>query len=118
MRDDTRAIQDAIDDAYPNNFVVFLLSGKIFMVSQQLKLFRPLETRIYGHQLIGYASDNKSVIRLKDGSALEKNVLIFFQLDSLEKGDSPGSHNGFTIRNIHVDMGHNPEAKAVCFSGA
>ena len=55
VADDTQAIQYAIDDAYPNSFMVYLPADKTFLVSKQLKLLAPLETRRYGHQLIGSA---------------------------------------------------------------
>lgn len=118
ITDDTQAIQNAIDDAYPNRFMVYLPAGKTFLVSKQLKLIAPLETRQYGHQLIGAEKGVKPIIRLKDGSTLDNNILVFFQLNSPTKGKKPASHYGFTLRNIHIDMGNNPEATGVLAAGA
>lgn len=118
VTDDTQAIQDAIDDAYPNRFMVYLPAGKTFLVSKQLKLIAPLETRQYGHQLIGAQKGVKPIIRLKDGSTIDDNILLFFQLNSPTKGNSPASHYGFTLRNVHIDMGNNPEAIGVLSAGA
>ena len=118
VTDDTQAIQDAIDDAYPNRFMVYLPAGKTFLVSKQLKLIAPLETRQYGHQLIGAQKGIKPIIRLKDGSTLDDNILLFFQLNSPTKGKKPASHYGFTLRNIHIDMGNNPEATGVLSAGS
>ncbi len=118
VTDDTQAIQDAIDDAYPNSFMVYLPAGKTFLVSRQLKLISPLETRQYGHQLIGAEIGIKPIIQLKNGSTIDDNILLFFQLNSPTKGKAPASHYGFTLRNIHIDMGNNPEAIGVLAAGA
>ncbi|WP_289055431.1 glycosyl hydrolase family 28-related protein [Carboxylicivirga marina] len=118
ITDDTQAIQDAIDDAYPNSFMVYLPGGKTFLVSKQLKLIAPLETRQYGHQLVGAENGIKPIICLKDGSTIDNNILVFFQLNSPTKGKAPASHYGFTFRNINIDLGNNPEAIGIMAAGA
>jgi hypothetical protein len=117
VADDTQAIQDAIDDAYPNSFMVYLPADKTFLVSKQLKLLAPLETRRYGHQLIGSAKGKKPVIRLKDGSEIEDNILVWFFYTG-EKSHKDACHYGATFRNIHIDMGTNPAVSALSMSGA
>ena len=79
IADDTKAIQYAIDDAYYNNFMVYLPANKTFLLSKQLKLLSPIETRRFGHQLIGPAKGKKPILRLKDGSSIENDIFILFQ---------------------------------------
>jgi len=116
--DDTQALQDAIDDAYYNNFAVYLPADKIFLVSQQLKLVTVTESRRYGHQFIGDANGNKPIIRLKDGSTIDDNILVFFQYNNGQGGTEAAKHYTATFRNIDIDMGNNPGATALTMAGA
>ncbi|MBK3516100.1 glycosyl hydrolase family 28-related protein [Carboxylicivirga marina] len=121
--DDTQALQNAIDDAYDNNFAVYLPAGKIFLVSQQLKLITVTESRRYGHQLLGDANGNKPIIRLIDGSGIGgannyDDALIRFQYDNGQGGTEPAKHYTATFRNIDIDMGNNPAATALTMAGA
>jgi hypothetical protein len=123
IADDTQAIQDAIDDAYNNNFAVYLAVNKIFLVSQQLRLITTTESRRYGHQLLGDANGTKPIIRLVDGSGLGGNnnyddALIRFQYDNGQGGTEPAKHYTATFRNIDIDMGNNPAATALTMAGA
>ena len=123
VADDTQAIQDAIDDAYNNNFAVYLAANKIFLVSQQLRLITTTESRRYGHQLLGDANGTKPIIRLVDGSGLGGNnnyddALVRFQYDNGQGGTEESKHYTATFRNIDIDMGNNPAATALTMAGA
>jgi hypothetical protein len=118
VADDTQALQNAIDDAYNNNFAVHLPANKIFLVSQQLKLITVTESRRYGHQLIGDANGTKPIIRLKDGSTIDGNILVFFQYNNGQGGTEASKHYTATFRNIDIDMGNNPDATALTMAGA
>jgi hypothetical protein len=118
VTNDTDALQQAIDDGYANNFVVFLPSAKTFLVSGQLRCISQLESRKMAHQLIGSTLGKAPVIRLKDGSSVEGGILVLFKLDSVKNGTSPASHYAATFRGIEIDMGDNPEVSALSMSGA
>ncbi len=118
VADDTQALQDAIDDAYLYNFAVYLPADKIFLVSQQLKLITVTESRRYGHQLLGDANGNKPIIRLKDESTIDGNILVFFQYNNGQGGTEESKHYTATFRNIDIDMGNNPDATALTMAGA
>ena len=117
VNDDSEAIQQALDDAFSCNLVAFFPSNKTFLVSKQLKCVTKKESRKFAYQLIGSSKETKPIIKLKDGSAVDRNILILFELITNGKSDPP-IHYGATFRSINVDMGKNPAVSAISMDGA
>jgi hypothetical protein len=117
VNDDSEAIQGALDDAFTCNLVAFFPANKIFLVSKQLKCVTKKESRKFAYQLIGSSKGTAPIIKLKDGSAVDRNILILFELITNGKSDPP-IHYGATFRGINVDMGKNPDVSAISMDGA
>ena len=116
--DDTKALQAAITDAYNCNLVVFLPANKIFLVSQQLNcVSKRTGSRKFAFQLVGSSNGNTPIIRLKDGSSVDDNILIYFELITNLKKNPPSLY-GSTFRGIDIDMGNNPSVNALSMAGA
>lgn len=128
ISDDTEAIQNAIDDAFAANLVVYFPPGT-YLVSDQLKCIQPQGSslpvnpisaksqRKFGHLLVG--SDNEwPTIKLKDSSTVEENILIFFAYINDEGITESSRHYLASIRNFNIDMGNNPDVSALSNSGA
>jgi hypothetical protein len=116
--DDTNAIQNAMDDAYSSNLVVFFPANKIYLVSKQLKCISTKRgSRKFAYQLTGSIIGKAPVIRLKDGSFVDNNILILFELQTDGKPNPPSLY-GSTFRGINIDMGNNPTINAISMAGA
>jgi len=118
LSDDTKAIQQAIDDAYNCNLIVFFPANKIFLVSQQLKCITAKISRKFAHQLIGSTKGIKPIIKLKDGSFVDRNILVLFELTDKNGNSNPPSLYGATFRGINIDMGNNPPVNGISMAGA
>lgn len=116
--DDTNAIQQALDDAYSCNLVTFFPSDKIFLVSKQLKCVSENKgSRKFAYQMIGSTNGNTPVIKLKDGSLVDMDIFILFELQTNGKPNPPSLY-GSTFRGINIDMGNNPTVSAISMAGA
>ena len=81
VTDDSEAIQKAVDDAYRLNLVAFFPAGKTFLLSRQLKCISTIKgSRKFAYQLMGSSKGKAPVLKLEDGSAVENNIFILFQL--------------------------------------
>lgn len=119
ITDDTNALQQAINDGYNCNLVVFLPSNKIFLVSQQLQCTQYKVSRKFAFQLIGSTKSTKPVIKLKDGSTVSGNILINFQYIDPTTGIADASnHYGSSFRGIDINMGNNLAVSAISMDGA
>ena len=130
VRDDSAALQAALDDAYRYRLVTRLPARRTFLVSRQLRCVqqgRPPVMRQYGYQLIGGGSgDARPTIKLA-GNAVQvrDGILIYFQLIiSADEwpykgaGPSAASHYSAMLRDVQIDMGANSNVSAVSMSGA
>lgn len=127
ITDDTEALQNAIDDAFAANLVVYFPSG-IYMVSNQLRCIQPQgrslpipieaqSQRKFGHLLLG-SNSVWPTIRLIDNSSVNENVLIKFAYIADSGTEDASRHYLGSIRNFNIDMGNNPDVSAVYNSGA
>ena len=118
LTDDSEAIQKAVDDAYRLNLVAFFPAGKTFLLSRQLKCVSTVKgSRKFAYQLTGSSKGTAPILKLKDGSKVDGNIFILFQL-LLGGKDYPPSLYGTTIRGLHLDMGRNAGVRALSMSGA
>lgn len=118
VTDDSEAIQKAVDDAYRLNLVTFFPAGKTFLLSRQLKgISTNKGSRKFAYQLVGSTQGPAPTLKLKDGSKVENNIFILFQL-LLDGKEAPPSLYGTTFRGIHIDMGRNPGVSALSMAGA
>jgi hypothetical protein len=151
--DDTDEIQEAINDGYDNNLVVFFPAGT-YNVSKQLVLnqiddhwFHPgsnwYSQRKFGHILVGSTTGaNRPVIKLKDNSTVQDNMLFLFQYytppgtapsppnpgirhrdlttwyDPVNGTTNPGRHYVSLMRGIDIDMGNNSAVNAISMNSA
>ena len=130
ITDDSKAIQQAINDAFACNLVVFFPS-RTFLVSDQLTCIQPAGPdlpnnptgesgqRKFGHLLSG--SEKNGVwptIRLKDNSVIKDNILILFQYIGTDGKHDPSRHYLASIRNFNIEMGNNPDISALSNDGA
>ena len=118
VTDDTDAIQLALNDAYNCNLVAYFPADKTFLVSKQLKcVSTKTGSRKFAYQLIGSSKGKTPIIKLKDGSTIDKNIFILFELQTNAKPNPPSLY-GSTFRGINVDMGNNPTVSAISMAGA
>ncbi len=116
--DDTEAIQQAVDDAFSCNLIAFFPSNKTFLISKQLKCITIKSgSRKFTYQLMGSSTGKTPIIKLKDGSVVDRDIFILFELQTKGKADPPSLY-GSTFRGIHVDMGNNPTVSAISMAGA
>ena len=139
--DDTDAIQAALEAAYLARMAVLLPSSRTYVVSKQIHAIqrgRPAEMREFGYQLVGARGDSPPVLKVMDNvdaanfpsiySSTNPNLndavarpLIVYALDmsgsSNYSNDAP-SHYSALLRNIDIDLGHNPALSGVAMSGA
>jgi hypothetical protein len=117
--DDTRALQDAIDDAYASQLVVFFPTGT-YLVSDGLECLKvENRTRKFGHMLLGSTrGTRRPVLKLKDGSAVRNGVLLLFAYRDKQGKDDSSRHYCATLCNLDIDMGHNADVDAVSLAGA
>ena len=130
QRDDSDAIQAALDDAYRYRLVTRLPAQRTFLVSRQLRCVqegRPAAMRQYGYQLIGAgAGASRPTIRLANNARnVSDSILLYFQLvisaDEYPfkgSGPDPSSHYSALLRNVIIDMGDNSNVSAVSMTGA
>ncbi len=118
VADDTNAIQQALNDAYSYNLVTFFPANKIFSVNKQLKCISENKgSRKFAYQLIGSTKGTTPVIKLKDGSLIDQNIFLLFELETDGKPNPPSLY-GSTFRGINIDMGNNPTVSAISMAGA
>jgi len=132
--DNTVQIQMALNDAYLCRMIVYFPPG-IYLVSNRLKCYRgwndmwnyPKDyeehagmcfSRLSGYQIIGSSSEDKSIIKLKDNSKVEGNILLEFLQYDMDLSMRDRSNYCALLRNIMIDMGNNPEVSAVKMPGA
>jgi hypothetical protein len=119
ITDDTQAINNAINDARDGNFAVFFPGDKVFFVSNQLKCVRTNNnpSRKYGIQMFGSTKGKKPVIKLKDGSTVTGNTLIYYH--AVFNGAADASRHYMShYRGIDINMGNNPAVNALSMEGA
>ena len=134
VTDCTTAIQQAIDDAYASNLIVYFPTGT-FLVSKQLVLnqypanwfhkergIKFDSQRKFGNLLVGATNGAKRpVIKLKDNSGVKDDVLLLYRYydpTEQDKEDVRAKHYLATLRGIDIDMGYNPTASGVSMDGA
>lgn len=127
VTDDTLAIQTAMNDAYQNNLIVYLPEGT-YIVTKGLTAVSCFVSRKFAYQLMGSTTGtSRPVIKLRDNSVVEHNVLLLFQLFASCGSftfDPNGPLNnapclfGATVRGIDFDMGNNPTVRAISMDGA
>jgi len=135
VTDDTDAIQQALDDGFEFNFVVFL-PQRTYLVSHPLVCIQRAVTtegkiaplmprgeaigsqRKFGHLLVGSALGGKRpTIKVKDGSLGDKE-LFFFRFQGTEAGYDASRLYIATLRGMNIDMRGNPKAIAITIDGA
>ena len=118
--DDSEAIQNAVDDAYANNLLVFFPADATYLVSRKIACIgKKKGDRKFAHQLIGASEGSAPIIKLADGSRVDGNVLFNFDLLDEKSGTSASASLYCTaLRRIQIDMGDNPAQNAVTMSGA
>ncbi len=127
---DTRqSIQDAIDDAYATNLVVFFPAGT-YLCDGPLTCIQPrgpstLSQRKFAHKLVGSTVGARPVLKLKDGADLsgQSSRFIRFAWEGDWNGDGnitedASRHYCGLFRGIDVDMGDNPTAEGIQMHGA
>lgn len=134
VNDDTKALQDAIDDAYASNLIVYLPQGN-YLVSKQLVLnqypssyfhkdlgIKFQSQRKFGNILVGSTEGGKRPkITLKDNSKVDQNILLLYRYFDPKQKDidkDRGKHYLATFRGIDIDMGNNPTVSAISMNGA
>lgn len=133
IHDDTTAIQKAVDYAYANMFAVYFPGNRTYLVSGTInchqwagdyylngEYVRANAQRKWANQLVGDKSRaSRPVIRLKDGSAgLTDGVLFDFRNFDDALNEDPANQFNSVFRGIDIDMGNNPDAKAIRMDGA
>jgi len=129
------AIQNAIDDAYDANLVVFLPSGT-YLCEGGLSLIQtnpPLfaSGRKFVNKLVGSTLGARPVLKLKDGAVVTNNLItgsaaadypifLYFAWQGVVTSltEDPSRHYCGTLRGINIDMGNNPNVSAVRNHGA
>ena len=129
LTDDTQAIQNAINDAFDGNYVVFFPGDKVYLVSSQLNCDNTFTTpsHKFGFQLLGSTKGKKPVIKLKDNSTVTGNILVFYDakfttVDPVTGvstiASDPSRHYSAQFRGIDINMGTNPNIHALTMNGA
>lgn len=119
VTDDTEAMQRAVDDAFKCNLVVSLPSDRIFLLSKQLKCIHTTQgSRKFAYQIIGSTQGKTPILRLKDGSTVDNNIFVMYQLTGPNGKSNAPSLYGSVLRNVNIDMGNNPTVNALSMSGA
>jgi hypothetical protein len=146
VTDDSSALQAALDDAYANRMAVLLQSGKTFLVTRQLQAVQPgppKQSRAFGYQLVGTRGGPPPVLKVQDNAnlahfpafytsalpqAYEARPAIRFALNQSNPDNppkhpspqvnNPGSHYSALLRNVAIDLGHNPKLSGVSMIGA
>ncbi|WP_310557574.1 T9SS type A sorting domain-containing protein [Flavobacterium sp.] len=115
--DDTVALQNAINDGYKADLVVFFPGDKTYRVSNQLYCLTS-NNRKSTHKLIGSTvGTTKPKIVLTNGSTVADNILVFY--DNIFNGSiDPSTHYGSVFRGIDIEMGNNPTVNALSMNGA
>ena len=131
------AIQNAIDDAYAANLIVFFPSGT-YLCSDKLTCFQTnaqgfMGQRKFAHKLVGSTQGPRPVLKLMDGASLTYDDLsgaassvdyplfIQFAWRGKDRGsfEEAGERNYCsTFRGIDIDMGNNPKASALRMNSA
>ncbi len=138
--DARHAIQNAIDDAYAANLVVYFPSGT-YRCDGSLSCIQPrgpssLGQRKFAHKLVGSTAGSRPVLKLSDGAVVNYThppgggapvpaFPIFLRFawvgdqnnDTVEE-ESPSRHYCATLRGIDIDMGNNPNVSALRMLGA
>jgi hypothetical protein len=136
VHDDTQAIQDALNDGYNGNYVVFFPGDKVYLVSGQLKCMSVLafesdginylDDRKFGFQLLGSTKGKKPVIKLNDFSySISNESLIQFERFTAQSPTNlttltsqPSMHYSSQIRGIDIDLGNNSTVNGISMDGA
>ncbi len=121
--DDWQAIQNAINDGYTYNFVVFFPGNKTYLVSQQLNCVSRKVSRKFGYQLVGSTKGAKPIIKLKDNcDIITGNILILYHHFNLSTNSiDPSTTYMCTFKGIDIDMGsgtNNSNTSALSMDGA
>ncbi|MFS0726705.1 glycosyl hydrolase family 28-related protein [Paenibacillus sp. 1P07SE] len=130
ITDDSEALQNAIDDAYASNLVVYFPEGT-YLVSRQLRMEQIADwtyhpgspfgsQRKFGHLLVGSTTGTaRPVIKLADHSTVTDHIFLLFRwFDPADGSTAAERHYLATFRGIDVDMGANPEVSAISMAGA
>lgn len=130
VTDDTTAIQNAVDDAYASNLVVYFPQGT-YLVSNQIRLTQYDDNwyhasgfssqRKFGNLLVGQTNGtSRPVIKLKDNSTVTDNILIMYTWynPSNPTEDGRAKHYLAHFRGINIDMGNNSNVSALSMDGA
>jgi hypothetical protein len=124
VSDDTRAIQDAVDDAYPSNLAVLFPEGT-YLISKQIRCIQvqvggPKSNRKFAHILIGSTKGGaRPTIRVKDNVGTSADVMIYFQYYNSDNGEYEAMrHYCATFCGIDIDMGNNPTKNGLSMDGA
>jgi len=128
------AIQNAIDDAYDANLVVFFPSGT-YLCSSNFSLIQAPggganSQRKFVNKLVGSTTGSRPVLKLKDGAVVTNNfnaaadypIFLYFTYAGIDNtgtyGEDPSRHYCAELRGINIDMGNNPGVSAVRMTGA
>jgi hypothetical protein len=135
-----QAIQNAIDDAYAANLIVFFPSGTYRcdgpLSCIQVRGPTSLGQRKFAHKLVGSSTGHRPVLKLSDGAVVNYThppgsgaptptfpIFLRFAWVDDQNGnsvveESPSRHYCATLRGINIDMGNNPNVTAVRMLGA
>lgn len=130
ITDDTQAIQQAIDDAFACNLLVFF-PAHTYLVSSQLACIQPagpnlpnspipeFGQRKFGHILLGSEKNGAwPTLKLQDHSTVKDNVFMLFQYMGMDGKHDASRHYLASIRNFNIEMGDNPDVSALSNDGA
>eukprot|EP01063_Lacrimia_lanifica_P001696 TRINITY_DN10879_c0_g1_i1.p1 TRINITY_DN10879_c0_g1~~TRINITY_DN10879_c0_g1_i1.p1 ORF type:complete len:769 (+),score=226.25 TRINITY_DN10879_c0_g1_i1:60-2309(+) len=118
VRDDARALQSAVADAYTAAMSVYLPAGRTFLSSEQLLCREAAANRSTGFRIVGggdAAAGTRPVLKLKDRALPLPNAT--FVMFELVDGGPPGLYQA-QVRNVVVDLGDNPGVSGVSMSAA
>jgi Pectate lyase superfamily protein/Calx-beta domain len=121
--DSAAAFQAAIDFGYANCFAVWVPKGA-YLLSRGLELYQNFgfmgaggSNRKFAPQLVGDTfGGDWPVLRAADG-ALGSGILIHCHFDP-DDSTGPTRLYNVLLRGFQIDMGGNPQATAISFSGA
>ena len=135
--DDTDAIQAALEAGYLARMAVLLPSSRTYVVSKQLHAIqrgRPAQMRAFGYQLVGARGDSPPVLKVMDNTDAANfpstyssenpklndpaRPVIVYALNMSGLSNDAASHYSALLRNIDIDLGHNPALSGVAMSGA